>query len=151
MPRATTSDLARIVARQKYGINSSIGKGTVKTSIGDSRPLDNVEYATSDELEGAKATQANYAGKVRVGIKFYRVRLADYGTESSRAISEKSLIDCLQYSGLIRGDSGKEIFLEDKGQEKVPSKEQERVEITLEYEDFNYGEPFAATGRTDGR
>jgi len=149
--RLKSKDLSRIINRQKYGISSSIGAGSVKTSIGSSGKKHDLEPAASDELEGSKGLQASYTGKVRVRIKFYRHRLADYGTECSRAISEKSLIDCLQYAGLIRGDSGEEIWLEDGGQEKVSSKAEERTEITLEYADFNYDEPFAATGRTDGR
>lgn len=153
MQRLKSSDLAKIVARQKYGITSSIGAGSrpIKSSIGGSGEKHDLESVACNELEGAKGLQANYAGKVRVRIKFYRHRLADYGIECSRAISEKSLIDCLQYAGLIRGDSGKEIWLEDGGQEKVASEAEERTEITLEYMDFDYDNPFAATGRTDGR
>lgn len=149
--RLKSSDLARIVSREKYGIKSSVGKGSITSSIGGSREKHNLEPAASHELEGSKGLQANYTGKVRVRITFYRHRLADYGPDCSRAISEKSLIDCLQYAGLIRGDSGEEIWLEDGGQKKVASKAEERTEITLAYGDFDYDTPFVATGRTDGR
>jgi hypothetical protein len=106
-----------------------------------------MEPAAEFGVEGKKSLQVNYTGKVRVSLKFYRYRLADY----SRAISEKALIDCLQYAGLIRGDSEKEIWLEDLGQEKVDQKSLERTELTLEYQDVDFDNLWVATGRTDGR
>jgi hypothetical protein len=143
----TESDLKRTIRKAKYGITSSIGKGSLGSKNSGARKEHDLERAAEPELEGEKSLQINYTGKVRVGIKFYRHRLADY----SRAISEKALIDAIQYSGAIRGDSEAEIWLEDKGQEKVATKEEERTEITLEYSDVNFDELFVATGRTDGR
>lgn len=148
MPRRTTSsELEQLIAKRKYGIDPAFKSGAVKSAFGRSRPIDDVESAPESGVEGPKSLQVSYTGKVRVSIKFYRHRLADY----SRAISEKALIDCLQYAGLIHGDSEKEIWLIDEGQEKVGSKAEERTEITLEYDDVDYGELWAATGRTDGR
>jgi hypothetical protein len=149
--RATTSDLRRILAKQKFGIKSSIGKIGIGTKIGGARSEHDVESTSGDELEGAKSLQVNYTGKVRVRIKFYRHRLADYDTGSSRAISEKAIIDCLQYSGLIRGDSSKEIWLQDDGQEKVDEKSDERIELVIEYLDVDLDNLWVADGRTDGR
>lgn len=88
-----------------------------------------MESDSSDESVCPEKLQINYSGKVRVRVTFYRRRLADY----SRAISEKALVDCLQYAGLVGGDSEEEIWLEDGGQKKVESNEEERTEIELFY------------------
>ena len=82
----------------------------------------------------AEAVQIGYSGLAIVRLKFYRRRLADY----SRAICEKYLIDGLTYAGLIRDDSETEIRLIDEGQEKVESNEEERTEITIEYQQVDY-------------
>jgi hypothetical protein len=106
-----------------------------------------LERDSGDELEGPEKLQVGCSGKVRVRIKFYRHRLADY----SRAISEKALVDCLQYAGLISGDSEKEIWLIDDGQIKVGSKAEERVELTLEYPEVDYDNLWVAAKQNKGR
>jgi len=137
-PRFSQSELARIINKQHYGITSELGKRSVSSSFGkgangskagDTGAVNDLEPIAGNEQVGAEVLQIKCAGKVRVRIKFYRRRLADY----SRAISEKAIIDALQYAGAIRGDSEKEIWLIDEGQEKVESKDLERTEITLEY------------------
>lgn len=147
MPRTTTKELERIVKRIGIGISTKIGKGVSTGKDSGAGAIDDVERTAEQGVEGKKSLQVNYTGKVRVSIKFYRHRLADY----SRAISEKALIDCLQYSGLIRGDSEKEIWLIDEGQCKVEEKSLEKTEITLEYGDVDFDNLWVATGRTDGR
>ncbi len=99
------------------------------------------------ELEGPEKLQIGCTGKVRVRIKFYRHRLADY----SRAISEKAIIDALCFAGCLCGDSEKEIFLQDEGQEKVATKEEERTEIILEYPEVDFDNIFVPAKRKDGR
>lgn len=145
--RFTESDLAKTIRKSNYGIASSLGKGSISSKDSSAGKEHDLERAVEPQLESSQALQVNYTGKVRVSIKFYRHRLADY----SRAISEKALIDALQYCGAIRGDSEKEIWLIDLGQEKVSSKEEERTELTLEYSDVDFNNLFVATGRTDGR
>ena len=135
----TNEDLNSILARPGYAISeptvkSCIGQRTIESQIKREREIDNLESASSDESLHAKKLQVNYSGKVRVRFTFYRRRLADY----SRAISEKALVDCLQYAGLIEGDSEKEIWLEDGGQKKVESDEEERTEIELIYEEVDF-------------
>ncbi len=155
-PRFSESELAKIISKQHYGIASELGKRSVSSSFGkrpngaktgDSGSLNDVEPVAGDEQVGAEVLQIKCAGKVRVRIKFYRRRLADY----SRAISEKAIIDALQYAGAIRGDSEKEIWLIDEGQEKVESKELERTEITLEYPEVDFDDLWEKRNRTDGR
>jgi hypothetical protein len=131
----TEDDLNKILSRPGYSISESrikscIGPSTIESQIKREREIDNLESASSDESLHAKKLQVNYSGKVRVCFTFYRRRLADY----SRAISEKALVDCLQYAGLIEGDSEKEIWLQDGGQKKVETDEEERTEIEIFYE-----------------
>jgi hypothetical protein len=142
--------LRKILNRKGYGLASGIKSGIAEAAKlaklrkeagledSGSGPANDLEPDSGDESLCAKKLQIGYSGKVRVRIKFYRRRLADY----SRAISEKALVDCLQYAGLIQGDSEKEIWLEDGGQEKVGTDEEERTEIILEYEGVNLDDPW---------
>lgn len=143
-------ELRKITSRKGYGIPSSFSKhGNPDTAseIGawkanredrDSGSLKDLESTSSYESLLAQCLSVGTREKIRVCLRFYRRRLADY----SRAISEKADIDCLTKSGLIEDDSSEEILLEDKGQTKVDSKEEERVEITLEYEDVDLDNPW---------
>ncbi len=144
-------DLNKITARKGYGIVSSGITGGIKGNIGawasiskdrDSGEVNDLESNSGDGSLDSKKLQVGYSGKVRIRITFYRRRFADYGEECSRAVSEKALIDCLVYAGLIEGDSGKEIWLEDGGQKKVESNEEEKTVIELFYTDVNYEDPW---------
>jgi hypothetical protein len=145
--RFTSREFTKLVSRSGYGVKSSIGKGSAGRKDSSAGAEHDLERSPESSFQGEKSLQISYTGKVVVSIKFYRHRLADY----SRAISEKALIDALQYAGAIRGDSEKEIRLIDLGQEKVEDKSQERTELTLEYSDVDFDNLFVATGRTDGR
>ena len=156
MARLTNQDLAKLTVRKGHGIASSIGRsgivseignGSARPEAGDPRAIDNVERNPADEPVGPVRLQIKSSGKIRVRIKFFRYRLADY----SRAISEKALVDCLQYAGLIPNDSEKEIWLEDEGQVKVGSREEEKTEIVLHYEGVDYDNPHEIRDRKDGR
>jgi hypothetical protein len=125
----TNEQLQTILGRPGYGIVSTIRKSSIKSEIVGSREINHLEPDSSDESLCAEKLQINYSGKVRIRITFYRRRLADY----SRAISEKALVDCLQYAGLIKGDSEEEIWLEDGGQKKVETDEEERTELEIFY------------------
>lgn len=139
-------DLKRITSKPGYGIVGGI-QGTVRAGAALSKDrssgtLDDLESDTGDGSLDAKKLQVGYSGKVRVRVTFYRRRLADYGEECSRAVSEKALIDCLVYAGLIKGDSGEEIWVEDGGQKKVESNEEEKTVIELQYDGVNYDDPW---------
>lgn len=157
-PRIQPSELQLILKRKGYGIESelknlgygvsgSFGKSSSDVENRYTGQIDNVEPNPSHEQVGAKGLQIKCAGKVRVRVKFYRRRLADY----SRAISEKAFIDALQYSGAIRGDSEKEIWLIDEGQVKVDSDKEERTEITIEYPEVDLNDLWEEKTRMDGR
>lgn len=141
------SDLRTILARKGYGIKStiksSIGERSVASSLDRAREDKNLESTPGDESLRSKATSYNYAGIVKVRLKFFRKRLADY----SRAISEKALVDGLVYAGIILGDSSKEILLEDEGQVKVDKDSEERTEINIEYPEFDFDNPIVPRTR----
>lgn len=146
-PRISSSDLAAVISRKGYGIASSLGDRSISSQVGSSRPKHDMEPDSSHESLRPESVQIRCAGKVRVRIKFYRHRLADY----SRAISEKALLDGLQYAGLLSGDSEREIWLEDEGQEKVATREEERTEVILEYPEVDLLNLWEPRLRKDGR
>ena len=140
-------NLSYIVGRKGYGITSSLGKGSIVSEISGAGKIDDLESDSLHASMGAKRLQIRCREKIRVGITFYRRRLADY----SRAISEKAIIDCLTKSGLISNDSEKEIWLEDKGQYKVETDEEERTELTISYPEVDLDNLWEESDRTDGR
>lgn len=152
------TDLNKILARPGYSIASAIPKRAIPSAIrkapievapqGDDAPGHVEPVALLESLQ-AKRVSLNYTGKVRVSVAFYRRRLADY----SRANSEKAAVDCLVYAGLIRGDSEAEIWLEDLGQFKVETDEEERIELTISYPDVDLDNLWVKNTRrgNDGR
>lgn len=130
-------DLQRILSRKGYaiesGIKSTIGKRTVESEVKRAGEINYLESTAGDESLYAEKLQINYSGKPEIRITFYRHRLADH----SRAISEKALVDCLQYAGLIEGDSEEEIRLTNVVQKKIGKDEEERTEIELIYDDVD--------------
>lgn len=159
MARFNEEDLKQILTRGGYGINGGI-KGGISGGIaanvaahqaGDSGEVNDLESGSGHGPLHEKKLQIGYSGKVRIRVTFYRRRLADYGEECSRAISEKYLIDCCVYAGLIKGDSGKEVWLEDGGQKKVESNEEERTEIDLIYTGVSIESPWVKAQQHLGR
>ncbi len=143
----TCNDLKKLLKRPGIGITSKIGKGSLGAKNCSSGKVGHLEPTAQLESLRAEKLQVNYSGKVRVRLKFFRRRLADY----SRAISEKALVDCLQYGGLIIGDSETEIWLIDEGQHKVETNAEERTEITLEYEAVDLDEMWVKAAKNDLR
>lgn len=146
MARLNDSDLKGIISKPGYGIASSGAgiKGTLRAGIalhqaGGAGSLNDLESAPSDESLGSKKLQVGCTGRIEIRITFYRRRLADYGEECSRAISEKALIDSLVYAGLIQGDSGSEVRITDGGQKKVGTDEEERTELEIFYPEVDFG------------
>lgn len=144
-------DLKKLLKKPGYGlsggIKGSIGKSTLGDKDSRSGKVGDLEPTAKLESLRAEKLQVNYAGKVRVRLKFFRRRLADY----SRAISEKALVDCLQYGGLIIGDSETEIWLIDEGQHKVETTAEERTEIVLEYEAVDLDDLWVKAAKNDLR
>ena len=94
----------------------------------------NLERVAGYESLLRQRAQIRSKEKVTIKLRFYRYRKADY----SRAISEKALIDGIVSSGFVRDDCEDALLLEDEGQVKVDSREQERTEITIIYPDVDY-------------
>lgn len=159
MSRPNEQDLQKILSRKGYGISAGIkgriaggiSTGSAASKISGTGSLDNVEPNLVDESLRAKKLQVGYPGKVTARVTFYRRRLADYGEGNSRAVSEKALIDGLVYAGLIQGDSGEEIRLEDGGQKKVASDEEERTEIDIIYPEVDYNNMWVKATKHLGR
>lgn len=129
----TEDDLNKILSRKGYAIESrikpAIGKRTIESCLDRARQEHDLESTADDESLHAKKLQINYSGKPEIRIVFYRHRLADH----SRAISEKALVDCLQYAGLIEGDSEEEIRLTHVVQEKIGKDQEERTTVEIIY------------------
>ncbi len=139
-PRISQEELNKILGKKGYGVSSSIGKGidkvranAITTKVGSPGQSSDVE--PSDRLQSlrSQAVAINYSGIVTIRIKFFRKRLADY----SRANCEKYIIDSLTYAGIVRDDSSTEIRLIDEGQEKVATDAEERVELSIEYDEVD--------------
>lgn len=152
----TSEDLDKITARKGYAIiggsklkpiASAFGSNAARAEArGEGTPSD-VERSTRHEPVPAERVALNYSGRVRVRIKFYRRRLADY----SRANCEKFVIDAARYAGLLLDDSEAHMELIDEGQTKVESVDQERIEMTFEYEDVDLTNLWKTHPRQDGR
>lgn len=69
------------------------------------------------------------SGRCVVRVKVYRRRLTDTGNDCW-----KYHLDACRYLGWIQDDDDATIRLEEEPHEKVESNEEERVEITLEYD-----------------
>lgn len=152
----TSDDLKTIVARKGYAIiggsklkpmASAFGSAAMRAEArGEGTPSD-VERSVGHESLPTERVALNYTGRVRLRIKFYRRRLADY----SRANCEKFVIDAARYAGLLLDDSEKHLELIDEGQIKVESGEEERIEMTFEYELVDFDNLWVTHPRQDGR
>ena len=130
----TQKDVKRIISKPGYAvagrsIQSSFGQSAIESQIKRSRQEHDLESDSGDASLQAEKLQVNYSGKPEIRITFYRHRLADH----SRAVSEKALVDSLQYAGLIKGDSEEEIRLTDVVQKKIGTDEEERTEVEIIY------------------
>ncbi len=155
-PRITSDQLSTVLGRKGYGIESSIGKQGIKSTLGPSTitstisgagALDDLESDSLSQSLGSKKLQVNYSGKPEIRITFYRHRLADH----SRAISEKALVDGLQYAGIIKGDSQEEIRLTYVEQEKIGTDEEERTEIDIIYPEVDLDNLWIKAAEHKGR
>jgi hypothetical protein len=150
-PRISEKDLQAILNRKGYGlgggIQSQIGPSTITSKISGAGEIDDLESDTLSQSLGSKKLQINYSGKPEIRITFYRHRLADH----SRAISEKALVDGLQYAGIIEGDSQEEIRLTYVEQEKIGADEKERTEIDIIYPEVDLDNLWVPAKKHAGR
>lgn len=144
-------DLKAVLKKPGYSLKSSfgseLGKGSFGSQVSRKGPSSHVESVAILESLRAEKLSLNYSGKPRVIIRFYRRRLAD----SSRSCSEKAYVDGLQYAGLIIGDSSEEIRLIDGGQHKVETKEEERFEVDIEYDEVDFDNLWVKAAKNNAR
>lgn len=147
-------DLDKILAKPGYKlasfskpIQSSLGKATLRSEIGGKGQTRYMERVSGHEPVPTERVALNYTGRVRVGIKFYRRRLADY----SRANCEKFVIDAARYAGLLLDDTEAHLDLVDEGQVKVDTEQDERIELTFTYEAVDFDHLWVTHKRQDGR
>jgi hypothetical protein len=130
--RLTEHDLALTLTKKGYSIQSSFGKGiksTLGSQVDGKGKTADVEQHTGPEPLGKKRVALRYSGPVLVRFQFFRRRLADPDGNSG-----KYYLDALRYAGALEDDSERHIRLVTEPQQKVETNEEERVEITLEYE-----------------
>lgn len=123
-------DLDQILKRKGYAIlESSFRKGTIKPAFDDPGKVPDVEPSTRHEPLLQEGPTLSYTGRCAISIKVYRRRLTD-----PLGDCHKYHIDSLRYAGLIRDDTDAEVSVTEEPHEKVESDKDERVEITLNYE-----------------
>lgn len=121
--------LNEIIARAGYRVHSQLGKGAIHSQISSKGKMPDVEPSAGHEPVCEKKSSLEYTGRCFVRIKVFRRRLTDPLGDCT-----KYHIDSLRYAGLLKDDSDAEIELVEEPHEKVDSLEEERVEITLTYE-----------------
>lgn len=134
----TEREFQKLRKRKNIGIVSSVGKSALKSEIGDSGPVRDVEPSAGHESLASQRLTLSYTGRPVVRFKVFRKRL----TDMPRSDCEKYYIDGLRYAGLITDDSAKQIQFKDEGHEQVQSTAEERVEINLEYESVDLDKPW---------
>ncbi len=152
----TPEDLAKITQRKGYAIiggsklkpiPSAFGSAASQAASRSEGTASDVELRLGHESLPTERVALNYSGRVRLRIKFYRRRLADY----SRANCEKFVIDAARYAGFLLDDSEAHMELIDEGQIKVETVEEERIEMSFEYESVDLDNLWITHPRQDGR
>lgn len=135
-PRISSEKLNEIISKKGYGIASSISGGIGK-AIQAKRTIDQAggegEMSLLERSPGSKSLRPKnlaiqYSGRCDVRIKVYRQRLTDTGNDCY-----KFHLDACRYLGLLAEDNDAAIRLTEEPHEKVATKDEERVEITITY------------------
>lgn len=137
--RWNEKDLEITLTKKGVGVQSSIGKG-IKSSIkgtlnpkaGDTGKMPNLEQHFGRKSLGEKAATLRYSGQVVVRTQVFRRRLADPDGNSL-----KYFLDGARYAGLLEDDTERHIRIITEPQQKVETNEEERVELTLEYQEID--------------
>ncbi len=137
----TEDDLKEILKRPNYGIagtikssiKSSIGKGTIASEIRDSGEAADLEQHTRCQSVRAEKDTINYKGQCCIRVKVFRKRLADPDGNCY-----KYAIDFLRYCGALADDNEREVRIIFEGQTKVGTDQEEKTEITIEYQEVDF-------------
>lgn len=122
----------------KASFRPAFGKGSSPDQDSDPDALPELESGSEHGQVGEAQVALNYSGIVHIKFQVFRYRLLDY----SECNVEKYWVDCCTYGNIIVGDAEGQIKFTTLPQVKIPKTEQERVEITLEYEDLDYDNPW---------
>jgi hypothetical protein len=141
VPRFTAEDFAKVVSRPGYGVSggikSTLGKGVggvikrekLLNEAGGEGEVSILERSARPKSVRPKDLTIPHSGRVFVRIKVFRQRLTDTGNDCW-----KYHLDACRYLGLLADDNDATIHLAEEPHERVKTKEEERVEITLEYD-----------------
>lgn len=121
----TSEQLELITSKPGYRVAASVGGGRTVVPLGNPGPAPVVERDPGDAALAASKIQKRDSGCVLVSVKSFRVRLLD--TDN---LAEKYHVDCCRYAGILSEDSPDKARIE-TSQEKVRTKAEERVEITI--------------------
>jgi hypothetical protein len=139
MPKRTTRpELENVLGRKGYGIANSLGERSISATIGRTKLFDKAggdgQVSILERSVGPKSIRPKdltipHSGRVFVRVKVFRQRLTDTGNDCW-----KYHLDACRYLGLLADDNDATIHLTEEPHEKVKTKEEERVEMTLTYE-----------------
>ncbi len=135
-PRISQEELNKIINKKGYGIASSISGGIGKTikaqraidQAGGEGAMSLLERSSGSKSVRPKNVAVPYSGRCDVRIKVYRQRLTDTGNDCY-----KYHLDACRYTGWLVEDNDAAIRLTEEPHEKVATKDEERVEITITY------------------
>lgn len=136
--RPNSQDLETVLKRKGYGIADTIGERSMASTIGRQNLLNKAggygEMSIMERSVGPASVRPQdltipHSGRVFVRIKVFRQRLTDTGNDCW-----KYHLDACRYLGLLADDNDATIHLAEEPHERVKTKEEERVEITLTYE-----------------
>lgn len=125
--------LKRILGKKGYGIAGGIGSALKKTKFldkaGGEGEMSLLERGPRSKSVRPPNLTIPHSGRVFVRVKVFRQRLTDTGNDCW-----KYHLDACRYLGLLADDNDATIHLAEEPHEKVQTKDEERVEITLEYD-----------------
>lgn len=117
----------------EQGIKSQLGSSLKREEIinkaGGEGAMSLLESCAGPKSVRPKDLTVPNTGRCVVRVKVFRRRLTDTGNDCW-----KYHLDACRYLGLLADDNDATIRLEEEPHEKVESNEEERVEITLEYD-----------------
>lgn len=116
----------------KSQLKSELPKRSIASEIDGKGASLNVEQCSGREPLGEAILAIRTAGTCTVRFKAYRKRLADPDGNCF-----KYILDAISRSGALVDDSARYVRYITEPQEKVETEAEERVEVTLEYEEVD--------------
>lgn len=120
------------IAGIKSQLKSELPKRTIGSQIDGKGSSLNVEQCSGRESLGEEVLAIRTAGTCTIRFKAYRKRLADSDGNCFKYIG-----DAIQRAGAVVDDSTRYVRYITEPQEKVETEAEERVEVTIEYEEVD--------------